>query len=375
MLTQIKQTLSRHLLNIPGWRTRRKIVVIESDDWGMIRMSSKEAFQALLKKGYPVDQCAYNRLDALESNEDLSCLFEVLTSVRDSCGNPAILTANNIVANPDFDKIREADYRQYFYEPFTETLKKYPAHDRVMQLYRQGKEEKLIQMQFHGREHVQVSRWMSALQRREKGALDAFEWGIFSPKNTGETGDGMEYLDAFDTDGQPSTLWHTQIVAEGMALFEQLWGHSSSSFIAPCYTWSSDLEPYLAAMGVKYLQGITYQREPVAGKPFTYRNVYHYQGQQNAHGQRYLVRNAFFEPSIMPHTDWVNDCLQRISIAFSWGKPAIIGSHRINYIGYLQPNNREKNLRLLNNLLRQIITRWPDVEFMSTDQLGFCITQ
>ncbi len=369
------KTFKHHLLNLPGWRTSRKIVVIESDDWGMIRMSSKEAFQALLQKGYPVDTCPYNRYDALESNDDLSRLFEVLASVKDSHGNPAVLTANNVVANPDFDKIREADYRQYFYEPFTETLKKYPAHDKVMQLYRQGMQEKLIRPQFHAREHVQVSRWMRALQRGEKGAKDAFEWGMYSPRNTGETDDGIEYLDAFDTDGQPVHPVQTAIVSEGLALFEHLWGYPSESFIAPCYTWSTDLESHLAAMGVKYLQGITYQRAPVAGKPFAYRNIYHYQGQPNPYGQRYLVRNAFFEPSITPDVDCVSDCMQRIAIAFRWGKPAIIGSHRINYMGYLQPENRENNLRLLHTLLRQIIARWPDVEFMSTDQLGNCITE
>lgn len=46
-----KSLLSVHVSNIPGWRTNRKIVVIESDDWGSIRMSSLEAFKNLLKAG------------------------------------------------------------------------------------------------------------------------------------------------------------------------------------------------------------------------------------------------------------------------------------------------------------------------------------
>jgi len=29
--------LHRYIANIPGWRTNRKIIVIESDDWGSIR--------------------------------------------------------------------------------------------------------------------------------------------------------------------------------------------------------------------------------------------------------------------------------------------------------------------------------------------------
>ena len=46
-----KSLLSVHASNIPGWCTNRKIVVIESDDWGSIRMSSLEAFKKLLKAG------------------------------------------------------------------------------------------------------------------------------------------------------------------------------------------------------------------------------------------------------------------------------------------------------------------------------------
>ena len=70
------KSIVRNLANLPGWRTNRKIVVIESDDWGTIRMSSKEAFNSLLNKGYPVDQCPYNKYDALESNQDLEMLFD-----------------------------------------------------------------------------------------------------------------------------------------------------------------------------------------------------------------------------------------------------------------------------------------------------------
>ena len=34
MNSKIQTQLSHTLLNLPGWHTRRKIVVIESDDWG-----------------------------------------------------------------------------------------------------------------------------------------------------------------------------------------------------------------------------------------------------------------------------------------------------------------------------------------------------
>jgi hypothetical protein len=86
-------------------------------------------------------------------------------------------------------------------------------------------------------------------------------------------------------------------------------------------------------------------------------------------GQRYLIRNAFFEPSLDPQFDWVSDCLKRIKIAFHCKKPAIIGSHRLNYIGFIEESNRTKNLAQLKILLKEIVKRWPKVEFIASDEL------
>jgi len=44
--------------------------------------------------------------------------------------------------------------------------------------------------------------------------------------------------------------------------------------------------------------------------------------------------------------------------------------HRLNVIGAIDVKNRKDNLFLLKNLLTQIANRWPEVEFMSTDELG-----
>src|SRR5690606_22010632 len=95
-----------------------------------------------------------------------------------------------------------------------------------------------------------------------------------------------------------------------------------------------------------------------------------FQGQQNDLGQYYLVRNARFEPSSNPNKDWINSCLKEIETAFFWKKPAIIETHRVNFIGFLNPKNRDGNLKLFNQLLKEIIKRWPDVEFKASDELG-----
>ena len=79
----LKSKLRVNASNIPGWRTKRHIVVIESDDWGSIRMSSKESFERLRAAGIPVDKSHYNINDALECNQDLEELFNVLVRYKD----------------------------------------------------------------------------------------------------------------------------------------------------------------------------------------------------------------------------------------------------------------------------------------------------
>lgn len=48
---------------------------------------------------------------------------------------------------------------------------------------------------------------------------------------------------------------------------------------------------------------------------------------------------------------------------------AVISSHRINYVGGIDINNRIKNLKLLDEFLSALLMKYPDVEFMSSDQL------
>lgn len=371
----IKQKITRNLLNIPGWKTTKKIVVIESDDWGTIRMASKDAYDYFVQQKLPVDKCPYSSNDSLESNEDLESLFDVLSSVKDKNGNPAVLTANNIVANPDFDKIRAVNFEHYFYEPFSVTLSRYPAHNKVLELYREGLNKNIFRPQFHGREHLNVERWLKVLRSGDKITLQAFSQSMFTVHRGPNPVHVNEFMDALDADSPEQLQQQKAILEEGLQLFEQLWGYWSTSFIAPCYIWSSTIEPILAANGVQYLQGRVNQKQPILQPGYQYKTKYHFQGQKNNLHQLYLVRNAFFEPTTKPAFDWVNDCLHRIETAFRWNKPAIISTHRLNFLGFINPKNRSANLPLFEQLLKTITRRWPQVEFMSSDQLGDLMQQ
>jgi hypothetical protein len=153
-------------------------------------------------------------------------------------------------------------------------------------------------------------------------------------------------------------------------LFEKIFGYRSISFIAPCYTWSNEINATLKDAGIQCFQGLWFQFEPVEGVDHKFRKVFHYTGQRNKLGQIYLVRNAAFEPSDAPDFDWTHDILSRAKIAFRLGKPLIISSHRFNYIGFIDHKNRNRNLPKLKNLLMELLKQWPDIEFMSSDELS-----
>src|SRR5688500_10356778 len=127
-LSTLKSSIRRNLSNVPGWRTGKKILVIESDDWGSIRMPSTSALSALEKQGVDllsVDSKRYNCHDTLGSDSDLADLFETLVKFKDKNGESAAFTAVSVVANPDFERIIANDFKNYYYEPFTKTLERY----------------------------------------------------------------------------------------------------------------------------------------------------------------------------------------------------------------------------------------------------------
>jgi hypothetical protein len=360
--------IAHNLLLIPGIRTKQKIVVIESDDWGSIRMPSREVYESLLKKGIRVDQFPFNRYDSLASEEDLTALFEVLTSVKDKNGNPAVMTVNTIVTNPDFEKIKETGYQEYYYEPFTETLKRYPKHTRSFELWKEAMNAGIFRPQFHGREHLNVYRWMKALRENTGNARLAFDFRTNDLSVSDEITEDS-FVDTFNFENQQELEFQMKAIVEGTRLFKTLFGYRSKTFIAPCYIWSSRINHTLKQCGIESMQGIWLQFEPQTGKRNQFKSTLHYFGQKNKLGQHYLIRNASFEPFENKGRDYVDDTLARIHTAFMYGKPAIIGSHRLNYIGFIDPSNRDRNLPELRRLLKKIPQLWPDIEFMSSDQL------
>jgi hypothetical protein len=370
----LRKYLSLLRTNVPGWHTTRKIVVFDSDDWGSIRMPDKATYDKLLYAGIRVDQCPYNRYDTLASEEDLSSLFEVLSSFTDFYGNHPIITANCVVTNPDFNKIRESGFNTYQYEWFPVTLQKYPNHSRSFQLWKEGMERKLFHPEFHGREHLHVSRWMQALKQNLPETRLAFDLKLFGLSTIISNENRKSYLAAYDVNDIEGLDQIKAIIFDGLSIFKQIFGYTTKTFIAPNYTWPTQIEQSLSEWNIRYLKGAKVQSSPIMNSSKNKR-IRHYTGQRNSHNQIHIERNCEFEPSFNNGKDSVDKCLAQIENAFNWKKPAILTVHRLNFIGGIEKYNRERTLILLGDLLKRVFKKWPDVEFMTAERVGELISK
>lgn len=345
-----------------GWKTNRKIIVIESDDWGSIRMPNREVYEKCLEQGIYVDQSHYNKNDSLATKQDFEHLYSILSQYKDKNHNPPIITANTLVANPDFNRIEENQFSKYYYEKFTDTINRYD--NCSFDAWKEGIENKLFFPQLHGREHLNVARWMDSLQSPSKEMLFSFNHHLIGLGPSVTNNKLPSFVQAFDQDRYLKDHSIETILNDAVAIFEKTFGYPSKSFIAPNYIWNEEIEQILASLNVQYLQGGTSQ---IISK---HKKRRHYLGQKNRFGQLYLTRNVIYEPSSNLNKDWNSLALKQIEKAFKLNKPAIICMHRVNFIGSIFEENRVNNLKLFNNLLRQITRTWPEVEFMNSAQLG-----
>lgn len=361
-----KAELIRNLKNLPGKKTNRKIVCIYIDDYGSIRVKNKQAYDALLRAGIPMDSNRYSRFDTLASSEDMQMLFDVLTSVKDSQGNFACVTPFVNIANPDFERIRESGYTQYFREPFTKTLQRYGScHEKSYDLWKQGIAENLFHPEYHGTEHINVLRFMQALQLGHKSTMLGFKnESVALPLLNGENSvahpSAVFYIEKAEENNQLKND-----ICDGISMFKDILGYTPNQFTPGAGIYSPALHPTLMNVGIKYINAQRYMAYPLGDGKYEKRFLYN--GKRNSEGQYYVVRNCVFEPYLddCSHNNTaVTNCLKNVEAAFRMHSPAIISTHRVNFVGSIETSHRNDSLMQLKILLKEIIKRWPEVEFM-----------
>ncbi len=368
----MKQKAIQYLKNSFGWSTKRRIIVFSVDDYGNIRIASEEARRNLKRAGLPLDGNRFDQYDTLETKDDLTHLFEVLNSVNDEHGRPAVFTPFSLPANIDFDRMAEEGFVRYQYELLPDTLRKLPGHEGTWELWEEGMSKDFFVPQFHGREHVNLAFLNEMVRTKNPLFLACMKERSWAGLQGLGRSKSVSYVSAFSFEELEENESLSQIAIDGLAAFRKVFRFSASHFNAPGSPAHAVLEKALADGGIKYVDTSFVKKEHQGGQRYRYRVAF--QGQKNKHGQHYIIRNCVFEPLLYKTSDAVARTLGEIEVAFRLNKPAIISSHRVNFCGLIDPAVRDHGLRELQRLLNAIIAKWPNVEFMASHELGALMT-
>jgi hypothetical protein len=364
-----KNYLVSNLQNSLGRKLNEKLIIFESDDWGAIRMPNLKTRDKLLAIGAIKESNPYARFDAIANDEDWDQLLSCLAMFKDKNSNPPIFTANFILANPDFQRISATKFEEYFYEAFSKTINRYSQTSNYQNYLQHAINSRLFKPQLHGREHLNPHRWLKALKSGDECYLKAFEQNCFFVEPKAHHFYGKDIFAALDFDHQDELAQHELILSESINLFKKHFSYSPKSFIAPNYIWSKAHEYILQSQGITSIQGTKFRNNPVLMRP-GYKRKIRLMARNYFNTPLKIVRNCFFEPSSGAGANSVEACLRHINLAFNWNQPAVISTHRLNYIGRLSTENRKTNISLLKRLLIEILRLWPDVSFISSDELA-----
>jgi hypothetical protein len=370
VINRIKTDLLLNLKNIYGWKTDRKIVVFSVDDYGNVRLDSRSARENLDKAGLRT-LVRFDAYDSLENREDLEILFETLDSVKDVNGQSAKFTLFSVPCNIDFERIAEEGYLEYHYELLPVTFQKLASmnnksYEGAWKLWKEGISHGLIVPQFHGREHLNLKVFREKLITRDAELMSLLKNRSYtSISNTGYT--TIDWSAAFDFWEFNENQGFEEIIRDGLNAFEEVFGFRSLHFNSPGRSEHKIIHDFLFRNGINYIDSPVVKKEH-RGKGL-YKTEFYYTGKSNNSNMLHNVRNVVFEPTEDKGIDWVNFAIRQIEAAFRWNRPAVISSHRVNFCGNISEINRQCGIDNLKKLLKQIVSRWPEVEFMSSDSM------
>ena len=371
MIKSILSSIISNLKNSIGWKTNRKIVVFSVDDYGNVRLNSMEARKKMDAAGMKI-YSRFDALDTLETTQDLEQLFEVLSSVKDKNGRSAIFTPFSLPCNIDFEKMEADDFQNFYFETLPNTYKKLAtqqpkAYTGTWDLWKEGIAKGFLKPQFHGREHLNLNVFNDKLNKKDSQLLTALKNKSFTSISDDDcpTMSSMAELDFWDVKENESLK---SILKEGLQLFEEVYGYPSNYFTPAVFSIHHSLFQTLKENGIEFLDLALLRNEHQGLNVF--KKSFNYIGKKTKEGLTIMVRNVVFEPTEDRGIDWVAFTMKQIETAFRWNKPAIISSHRVNFCGHIEEQNREKGLVTLKSLLHEIVKKWPDVEFMSADELA-----
>lgn len=339
---------------------RPAVLAISSDDWG--GMSPEE------------------------TPEQVEALAGALRSVRDGRGHSAVLTAYLNPAAPDHDAIQAAGYERYAW--------RFCYQDRpgLVDAWRRVIETDAIDLQFHGREHCNIPLWLELLQGDVPGIREASVRGEIPYL------DDKAWVDAVRDDPRLKLLFRSfvdasqsppgvlpietqrEMIRTGIDLMKEHFGVTPAVFTAPGYVFDSNTCAALAGSPIRYIDTIPGPRRVVDERDQIHETDA-IGWDTDLNGLRPIVRSVWFEPTwpgafrsaestpAVRIAEKIEMACRQFRRVWACGDPAVLTSHKHNYIGPDQ-NAAEAGRRALVELLQRVRRERPDVRFVSTGELG-----
>ena len=329
---------------VVDWRVAR-VVVLESDDWGLSGFfpdsSPPAAARVRLGGGFPAPYWE----STLEDSVDVAALAGVLGRYAGRDGLPPVLQANMIVSaleprREGADGSADGSWRRVDLPDLPRGYARPGLGSAIDAAIAAG----VWRPEFHGAFHYDPARRRAAMEAIPElrpllaetvlfpGSDTAWELGFW--RSTGELRGELE---------------------RSLAVFTARFGHRPVSICAPDYVWDPRCERLWAEQGLTVIQAKREQRDsrwPRGGMAARVRKVFGRARDRWRHPERtYLDRNCRFEPAQAPDSAAaLAGCLAEVRRAWARGEPAIIETHRMNYVS-LAPDGAAAGRRQLDRLL------------------------
>ncbi|RZK13749.1 MAG: hypothetical protein EOO43_17420, partial [Flavobacterium sp.] len=263
----------------------------------------------------------HSEYDTLERLDDLLAIQDLLLHIRNRFDKKVKITANFITCNPNFSEISSSNFNEYFFEPFVDTYfnrdHNTKVFDKVKELIREG----YFTPQFHGREHVNVIYWLNELRLQNKDLLSAFRDRCYALDTHSVTRKKPYLMAAYEYHTDIERNFVKNSIVEGTKIFNDIFGHTSKSTVAPKHIWNPQLNKTFSECGIQFIQTAINQYVPTIE---SYLKIRHFTGEVDKDGLLYLVRNLYFEPSYAQDINWVDKSFGRIKWLFKLNVPVII---------------------------------------------------
>ena len=217
--------------------------------------------------------------------------------------------------------------------------------------------------QTHGRaHHYSPHKWVRTLRLELDAAVVAFfEFGLVGFVLPTANPDEVKGLEFDDMTPDELDLWF----GEGLGMFRRAFGYDT-----PCAPITdaregnhAELQRMLSRYGIKYRSHSNLGTRPADAEL----------GATDPElGMTYLGWTGFLDPIGKPDGPDVRGFTRAYdSVLRSWSenKPAIIGTHRINYVS-LNPEHEYQGFTQLEQLLATITQKQPDAVFLTSDEVG-----